>query len=142
MSKRKKTIEENEISEISEATLFGFPQKIMLDGKSRSNPVLIFLHGGPGSPLPLCVGSRGLFPEITEHFTLVCWDQLGCGVNNCELDDSFRIDNFVEMTVDLIREMKRRFPKNRLYLFGASWGSVLALKAADKVPELLNGVVC
>ena len=38
-------------------------------------------------------------------------------------------------------EIKKRFPENKLYLFGISWGSVLALKTAVRVPELLNGVL-
>ncbi len=139
--KRKFTIENNEISEVTTVTLGGYPQKIMLDGKSKENPVVICLHGGPGTPIPFSVGCRGMFPDITDRVTLVCWDQLGCGINNHVIDDSFGIDSFVKMTVDLIKEIRGRFPGNRIYLFGMSWGSILSARAAAAVPELINGVV-
>ncbi len=139
--KRKLTIKNNEISEVCEVELGGYKQKIMLDGKSANNTVVICLHGGPGTPVPFSVGCRGMFPEITENVTLVCWDQLGCGINNYPIDDSFSIDTFVNMTVDLAREIRRRFPDNRIYLFGMSWGSILALKTSDIVGNEINGAV-
>jgi len=138
---RKKIIESSEISEVCTVTLGGYPQKIMLDGRYRSNPIVICLHGGPGSPVPFSVGCRGLFPDITEKYTLVCWDQLGCGINNRPLDESFRIEHFADMTVDLVREIRTRFPDNRLYLFGMSWGSILAAKAALRAADMIDGVV-
>lgn len=135
--KRKQTIEANEISEIVELTLGGFPQKILIDGRRKENPLVLCLHGGPGTPIPFSVGSRGLFPEITERFTLVCWDQLGCGINDRPIGDEFHISDFVTMTRDLIRAIRERFPENRLILVGMSWGSILALEAS----ALSDGVI-
>lgn len=139
--KRKAIIEANEISDLRTVSLGGYLQKILIEGKYRTNPIFITLHGGPGSPFPFNAGCRGLFPEPTEHFIMVYWDQLGCGINNCTIDDSFTISHFVHMTVDLIREMHKEFPENSINLFGVSWGSILAAKAAEAVPELLNKVM-
>ena len=139
--KRKAVIEQNEISEVATLTLGGYQQKVLIEGKSRSLPVLVFLHGGPGSPVPFGVGSRGLYPEFTDRFVMVYWDQLGSGINNRVIDDSFCIQNFVDMTVDLVREMKKRFPENRLILFGTSWGSVLTLKAAGRLGSEIDAAV-
>lgn len=139
--KRKQIIAENEISEIREFILGGFPQKVAIDGKKRSNPVVIFLHGGPGSPIPFSAGCRGMFPEITETVTMVYWDQLGCGINNRLINDDFRIQNFVEMTRDLIIQVRQLFPDNKLLLFGVSWGSILALKAVTEYTVPVDGVV-
>lgn len=49
---RKLIIKENEISEIVTFSLGKIPQKILIEGKSRDLPVVINLHGGPGSPIP------------------------------------------------------------------------------------------
>lgn len=130
--KRKEIITNSEISEVKEVTLGGYPQKILIDGQKKTNPAVICLHGGPGSPVPFSVGCRGLFPKITEKLTLVCWDQLGCGINNRSIDDSFKIADFVLMTEDLIREVRRLLPNVRLYLFGMSWGSILTALAAAR----------
>lgn len=136
---RKKYIESCEISEVATVSLGGYPQKIAIEGKKRDLPVVICLHGGPGSPVPFSVGARGLFPDWTDRAIMVYWDQLGCGINNRKIDNSFTIEHFVGMTCDLAREIKARFPENKLYLFGISWGSILALKAALRVSGLLNG---
>lgn len=137
---RRAYISSCEVSEIAEVTLGGYSQKIAIEGKSKSLPVVITLHGGPGSPVPFSVGCRGLFPEWTDAAVMVYWDQLGCGINNAAVD-GLDTEAFVNMTVDLVGEIKKRFPENKLYLFGISWGSVLALKTAVRVPELLNGVL-
>ena len=140
-NKRKSYISSCEISSTESVNLGGYQQKIAIEGKSKDLPVVICLHGGPGSPIPFSVGSRGLFPDITDRLIMVCWDQLGCGINNREIDNSFTIEHFVNMTVDLTKEIKKRFPKNKLYLFGMSWGSILALRSAIHVPDLIDGVV-
>ena len=141
MSKRKKYIESCQVSEIKTYNLNGYPQKILVEGKSKSAPIIIYLHGGPGSPVPFCAGSRGLFPEITDHFIMVYWDQLGCGMNDYPIDDTFSIDRYTQMTVDLIEAVRSDFPENPINLFGVSWGSILAANAAVRVPDLLNRVV-
>ncbi len=138
---RKSLINSNEVSKVVEYNLGGYPQKVMLDGKSAGSPILLSLHGGPAMPIPFSVGCRGMFPEFTEHFILVCWDQLGCGINDYTIDDSFSIDCFVDMTVDLIRELKKEFPSNKLIIFGTSWGSILAVKAANRIGELVDNVI-
>lgn len=136
---RKEYIKSCEVSEVITVTLGGYPQKIAIEGKKRELSVVICLHGGPGSPVPFSVGARGLFPAWTDKAVMVYWDQLGCGINNCKIDNSFSVDSFVEMTCDLVKEIKIRFPENKLFLLGISWGSILSLKTALKIPELLDG---
>lgn len=131
----------NEISELKTYSLGGYNQKVLIEGRYKTNPIIIFLHGGPGSPVPFCAGCRGMFPEITKRFIMVYWDQLGCGINDYIIDNSFSIDSFVTMTIDLIREIRKEFPENTISLFGTSWGSILAAKAAQQVPELLYRVL-
>lgn len=141
MGKRKKYIEKCQVSEMKIYSLNGYPQKILFEGKNSNSPIIIYLHGGPGSPVPFCAGSRGLFPEITDRFILVYWDQLGCGINNYPIDNTFSVDNYINMTVDLIKAVRSDFPKNPINLFGVSWGSILAANAAVQVPELINRVL-
>lgn len=139
--KRKQIIEGNEISQIYEFTLGGVSQKVLIEGKTKDLPVVITLHGGPGTPIPLSVGCRGLFPEFTDNVIMVYWDQLGCGINDCKIDDKYDINSYVSMTVDLVKEVKNLFPKNQLIIFGVSWGSVLALKTVHEIPDMVDAVV-
>lgn len=139
--RRKQIIENNEISQLYTFSLGDVLQKVLIEGKTKDLPVVISLHGGPGSPIPLSVGCRGLFPEFTDRAIMVYWDQLGCGINNCVIADKYDINSYVEMTVDLVKEVKKLFPNNKMILFGISWGSVLALKTVKKIPELVDAVV-
>ena len=72
---RRAYISSCEVSEIAEVTLGGYSQKIAIEGKSKSLPVVITLHGGPGSPVPFSVGCRGLFPEWTDAAVMVYWGE-------------------------------------------------------------------
>ena len=139
-TQRKQAIARNEISEVCTLRLGGIDQKVMLEGRSHELPVWIMLHGGPGTPIPFCVGCRGLFPELTDRCILVCWDQYGSGANNAVLPAGFSIADLVDMTCDLIDAIRGRFPENRLYLFGMSWGSVLAAKSAVRKGQSIQGV--
>lgn len=141
MSRRTRYLRSCEVLDTKEYTLHGYPQKVLYEGRHRESPIILFLHGGPGSPVPFCAGSRGLSPEITERFIMAYWDQLGCGINNCTIDDSFSVDDYVSMTVDLLHAIHKDFPQNKLNLFGISWGSILAARAAAKAPELIDKVV-
>lgn len=139
--KRKNIIRENKVSDLYEWSLGGYKQKVLVEGKTKQLPILITLHGGPGTPVPFSVGCRGLFPEFTERFIMVYWDQLGCGCNNFVITDFFTIDSFVQMTMDLVYEIKKLFKKNKIYLFAMSWGSILSAKLLEKESHIVDGVV-
>lgn len=139
--KRKAVIAGNEISELCTFQLGGYEQKVLIEGKSKELPVVVTLHGGPGTPIPFSVGCRGLFPEFTDQFIMVYWDQLGCGINNHKIDERFTIDSFVDMTTDLLREIKRMFPDNKIHIFATSWGSILSARVLEKSENIVNGVV-
>ncbi len=138
---RRRIIEQNEVSQVYTFRLGHVEQKVLIEGRSRDLPIVICLHGGPGTPIPFSVGCRGLFPEFTDKFIMVYWDQLGCGINDYKLQDEFGVDSFVKMTADLLAEIKKLFPGNKLLLFGMSWGSVLALKVLCHAPGMVDAVV-
>lgn len=65
------------ISESSYVRIGGIEQWVTIHGQDRDNPVLLFLHGGPGdvtSPW-----SYALFAPWERHFTVVQWDERGSG---------------------------------------------------------------
>ncbi len=138
--KRKEIIAGNKVSRIYEWNLGGYNQKVLIEGKDENLPIVITLHGS-GAPIPFSVGCRGLFPEFTNQFIMVYWDQLGCGINNYLIDDSFSIASFVEMTVDLIHNVKKLFPKNTILIFSMSWGSILSTKVLEKDCKIIDGVL-
>ncbi len=138
---RKGIIRSNEVSQLHYLNLGGFDQAVLIEGKRSDLPILITLHGGPGNPVPFSVGCRGLFPQFTDRFIMVYWDQLGCGKNDRVIDDSFTIDMFVDMTVDLVNQVRKMYPGNPAYFFASSWGSMLSALALERRPDLVDGVL-
>src|SRR5260221_3313747 len=55
----------------------GSEQWITITGDDRANPVVLFLHGGPGDAYSPFAGS--MFRGWEKDFTLVQWDQRGAG---------------------------------------------------------------
>ena len=129
--KTKIRVTDYEVSELYNVFLGGIEQKILVEGKRRDLPIVITLHGGPGMPIPFAVGCRGVFPTFTEQFIMVYWDQLGCGINNHVIDDSFSIDTFVQMIEELIENIKVKFPNNKIMIFAISSSISLRIRCSS-----------
>lgn len=129
------------ISEFREVELAGYRQKILMEGKRKDDPIILYLHGGPGTSLPFNTACRGLLPAWTDHHIVVFWDQLGSGINNRKIESNVNTETYVQMTTDLIRQLKQEFPDNPIIVLGISWGSLLAAKAADRLPNEVDMVV-
>ncbi len=115
--------------------------KLLLEGEKKESPILIFLHGGPCSPIPFGFGARGVFPEFSKDFICVYWDQPGCGADYDSSMVGHSPDLYVELCLDIIKDLRKDFPKNKIYVFGISWGALLSAKLAAKYPDRVDGVV-
>jgi pimeloyl-ACP methyl ester carboxylesterase len=131
------------ISVLEAITLGGLPQWIFIRGTDQTNPVLLFLHGGPGAPLLGMSSSRKYDANLINHFTVVHWDQRGAGKSfNREIPvESMTLDRFVEDCKELIDYLRNRFHADKVFLVGHSSGSVLGLKTAHRYPEKLHAYI-
>ncbi len=125
---------ENSIAELATMTIGGVEQQLLIRGRDRSNPVLLRLHGGPGSSE--MVFNR-LHRELEEHYVVVTWDQRGAGKSyDGNLDAaSMNVEQFVQDTNELAAKLKERFEQDSIYLMGYSWGTVPGIKAIQQQPE-------
>lgn len=128
--------EDGGISELIQLDVNHTKQFVLIEGKSTDNPIILFLHGGPGQPMPFGVSSRGAYPDITDHFTAVYYDQRGSGKSyNASIPvESMNIEQFIEDTNQVVNYLTERFGQNKIYLAGMSWGSIIGLKYAEKYP--------
>lgn len=136
-------INENGISEINSIKIGGINQSILIQGEDLTNPVLLFLHGGPSLPLP-GVSSRGSnytivtnTKELVKHYIVVFWDQRGTGksFDKSIPKHSMNFSQFVSDTVEVTDYLRKRFNKEKIFLAGHSWGSLIGLKTASENPE-------
>jgi pimeloyl-ACP methyl ester carboxylesterase len=134
-------VSENGIASLEPVTLGGVEQWVLIRGYDVANPVLIFLHGGPGSPaIPY---ARFSFGGLERHFTVVTWDQRGCGKSYYEglSAETITFVRLLSDTRELIQMMRARFGVPKVYLMGLSWGSNLGALMARDHPELLHAYI-
>ena len=128
------------IHTIEKIHLGGVDQWIQIRGDDQSNPILLFLHGGPGFPqMPF----SPLNAELEKHFVVVQWDQRGAGKSYSPSipDESMRVAQFVSDTHDLAQLLLRRFNTPRCFLVAHSWGSLFGALTAARYPELFYAYI-
>jgi pimeloyl-ACP methyl ester carboxylesterase len=128
------------IAVLEKISLGGNDQWIEIRGHDTDNPVLLYLSGGPGqSDLPF---SRALLSDLTTRFTVVGWDQRGAGKSYRGLDpETLTLAGMIADTNALTTKLQQRFGDRPVYLLGESWGSTLAVLAAQRRPDLYAAVV-
>lgn len=115
--------------------LGGVEQSIRIRGTDPGNPLLLFIHGGPG----VCDRHWVLKDQssLADVATMVCWDQRGAGKSySKKLDDSqMTVSRLVEDAAELCEKLCLRFGQEKLYIVGHSWGSLLGALLAKRHPE-------
>lgn len=129
------------VASLEPVLLGGVEQWILIRGHDVANPVLVYLHGGPGSPAIFY--ARFAFGGLERHFTVVTWDQRGCGKSFSPAMDaeSITLEQLLSDTRELIVMMRERFATDAVYLMGASWGSVLGVFTARDHPDLIRAYI-
>lgn len=136
-------ISEKGISIIENVAIGGIHQYLLIQSENINNPVLLILHGGPGLPIPgTSSRSRDYViatntKELVKHYTVVFWDQRGSGktFNKQEIRDSLNIDQFVSDANEVVQFLKIKFNKQKIYVAGYSWGTIIGLRLVDENPS-------
>jgi pimeloyl-ACP methyl ester carboxylesterase len=131
------------IHELKAIEIGGIQQWISIRGNDPANPLLLFLHGGPGSPM---MPESWTFQRPWEDFfTVVQWDQRGAGKTFSAAgrrpDRSMSIDTMQADAEQLIEWLRRTYSQKKIFLMGHSWGSVLGVKVAQHRPEWLYAYI-
>ena len=116
----------------------GIKQWVTVKGDSCANPIILFLSGGPGNPLSPY--SDAVYGAWTKDFTLVQWDQRGAGMTYGRSppspDAKLTIKQMSDDGAELAAYLAHRFGKQKVILWGSSWGSILGVHMAKAHPEL------
>jgi proline iminopeptidase len=134
----------NGIDSLERVRIGGIDQWIEVRGQNVNNPILLFIHGGPGIALiPLAGSFQGPWEN---YFTVVQWDQRGAGKTYASNDKELqrRTMNVPQMEQDaleVVNYLRNRFQRQKIFVLGHSWGSVLGLWLAHEHPELIYAYV-
>lgn len=129
------------VAAMEQVSMGGTNQWIVMRGKSASNPVLLFLAGGPGGTETGWV--RKFNAALEDHFVVVNWEQPGAGKSNASLWDSRTLtpQQYVQDGLQLTNYLRQRFHQDKIYLVGHSWGTFLGVWMVQQHPELFKAYV-
>jgi pimeloyl-ACP methyl ester carboxylesterase len=120
--------------------LGGVEQWIQIRGDDRNNPVLLFIHGGPGSSeSPL----SSLFRPWESHFTVVMWDQRDAGktfARNGAVRE-MSLTRVAQDGIELAEFLCRHLHKKRIVVLGHSWGTMVGVRMVHERPDLFSAYV-
>ncbi len=118
----------------------GAMQKIHVISNDISLPVLLFLHGGPGVVNRHSVVADN--KDLLDSFTIATWDQRGTGGSYKGVDhNALTIDQLVEDANGVVNFLCEEFNKEKIFVIGGSWGSLLGIRLAYAHPEHLAAFV-
>lgn len=110
----------------------GVHQYVQLRGQDRTNPVLLYVHGGPGEAMSAV--SHSYQKEWESFFTVALYDQRGCGLSE-RSRGSLHMDDFVMDLREIADYIHMVLPGVPIVLFGQSWGTVIGAQAALRYPD-------
>ncbi len=129
------------VASLEHIRLGGVEQTILIRGKSDKSPILLFLHGGPGTDEMPSI--RHFNSELENYFIVVNWDQRGTGKSYSPFipKDSINPEQFISDGHDLIEMLCKRFQQDKIFLVGHSWGSFLGVNIAKRYPERIKAYI-
>jgi proline iminopeptidase len=97
---------------------------------------ILTLHGGPGATHEYLKILGDILPS--QGFQVIFYDQLGSGLSDKPTDVSlWKLDRFVEE----VEQVRRALKLENFYLFGHSWGGLLAIEYSLKYQSHLRGLI-
>ena len=113
-SKKIRTI--NGISEIQYLKINNTRQYVLIRGENVNNPILLFLHGGPGASATSMF--RKFNSDLEKHFTVVYWDQRNAGKSYKKkfTKEEIKVQNYIQDVDALVSYLKDRLGINKIFL--------------------------
>jgi pimeloyl-ACP methyl ester carboxylesterase len=139
-----KIVSPNGIQENYKVEIGGVQQWLYVRGQDSSNPIILFVHGGPASPIAPVMWTYQR--PLEEYFTIVNYDQRGSGKTLLDNDPAkvkptLHVDRYVQDATEIAAYLVKRYHKRKVILVGHSWGTIVGMKAALARPDLFYAYV-
>jgi pimeloyl-ACP methyl ester carboxylesterase len=130
------------IDSLEAVEIGGTTQWIRIKGADVSNPVLLLIQQGPGLPMINEARRFARVLDLEEAFTVVYWDQRGCGrsLRGRRGGSEISVNAMVDDTVSVLELLRERFGA-KAYVAGFSFGATIGAYAAARRPDLVAALV-
>ncbi len=120
----------------------GIEQWISIRGEDKSNPVLLIIHGGPGSCYSIFTPHLRAWEK---HFTVVQWDQRGAGKTFARMgrrgSGVISMKRLTSDGIEVAEYVRGHLGKAKLFLLASSMGSTFGLEIARSRPDLFDAYI-
>jgi pimeloyl-ACP methyl ester carboxylesterase len=114
-------------------------QGMFIKSKDKTNPVLLYLHGG----LPDYFLTAKYPTGLEDYFTVVWWEQRGSGLSYSTNipPETKTLEQMISDTLEMTNYLRRRFGKEKIFLMGHSGGTFIGVQAAARAPALYHAYI-
>ncbi|MDR0896805.1 MAG: alpha/beta hydrolase [Oscillospiraceae bacterium] len=125
---------------IEKPIIGGAAQAILTPQDDPKKPLALVVHGGPGEPMTPYLDA---LKPIADRFVMCLWEQRGAGMSYAAdiPKESMHISQYVDDAIAVARRLLKQYGREKLWLFGFSWGTLISVLAAQKAPELFAAYV-
>ena len=132
---------EGSISEKLFMEIGGVRQGMFIRAKDISNPVLLYIHGGPSFSEFFLVEK---YPTGMENYFTVCyWEERGGGISfSPQMSlESLTLEQLASDATEVTNYLRNRFKKEKIFVMAHSGGTAFAIRAVEKHPELFHAYI-
>jgi pimeloyl-ACP methyl ester carboxylesterase len=131
-------ITKDAVDDVGLVPIGGIQQWVSVRGRHRDNPVLLWIHAGPGftmSPV-----SYFYMRDWEEYFTVAQWDQRGAGKtylanDPAQVRPTMSITRMVDDAEEVAAHLRKTYGKRRIILMAHSFGTIVGLRLAQRHPD-------
>lgn len=116
-------------------------QGMIIESQSLENPVLLVLHGGPGSTEYAAFKAYNV--GLEKLFTVCYWEQRGSGISfNSEINpNTMTLKQLISDAIEITNYLQERFVQDKIYIMGHSWGTLLGSYVINQNPDLYHAYI-
>ena len=120
----------------------GVPQRITIRGTDANNPILLRVHGGPGSASPPVISRVNGF-DLEDLFTVCYWEQRGAGMAySTDIPDStINLPQIIDDGLMVVDYLRKEFQKDKIFIEGSSWGTAVSAFMVQENPAFFHAYI-
>jgi proline-specific peptidase len=118
----------------------GARQGLIIESTNQENPLLLFLHGGPGFPIYPTIQAHDV--RLEPFFNVCYWDQRGAGMSYQKKETQpLTLEQLIDDTIQVVDYVREKYEQEKVFLLGHSWGTILGSLVASQYPERFHAYI-